>query len=50
MTTHVVIANEGNISNAMSYRRALRHAKRLRRLGNYRVWITEVQYAPNYQG
>lgn len=39
MNNYTVRANEGFISAEMSYAKALVYAERLRRLGNYRVWV-----------
>lgn len=48
--THVIIANDGFVSGPMSGYRAIMYAVELRRLGNYKVWITEVENAPNIPG
>lgn len=46
MNTHIVICNEGYISEPMPGYRAIGYAGTLRKLGNYKVWITEVEHAP----
>lgn len=46
MNTHVVIANEGYISEPMSGYRAITYAATFRKLGNYKVWISEVGHVP----
>jgi hypothetical protein len=39
MNNYTVRANEGFESGPMSYAKALVYAERLRRLGNYAVWV-----------
>lgn len=36
---YTVVANDGFESGPMSYAKAMIYAERLRRLGNYRVWV-----------
>lgn len=41
--THTVRANEGFVSGPMFEREALRYARRLRKLGNVKVWVCPIK-------